>query len=49
VPGGQIAGLLGPTAVRPAGDVLRDMSAEAARILQAMATQYLLPAEEPVR
>ena len=49
VPGGQIAGLLGPDAVRPAGDVLRDMSAEAARILEEMATRYLVPAAEPVR
>jgi nitronate monooxygenase len=49
VPGGQVAGLLGPDAVRPAGDVLRDMSAEAARILQEMATRYLVPDGAPVR
>jgi NAD(P)H-dependent flavin oxidoreductase YrpB (nitropropane dioxygenase family) len=48
VPGGQIAGLLGPAAVRPAADVLRDMSAQAARILQEMATGYLVPDGAPV-
>jgi hypothetical protein len=49
VPGGQIAGLLGERDVRPAGDIVRDMVDQAARILQEMAQSYLVPAEEPVR
>ena len=34
--------------VRPAADIVRDMSAQAARILQEMAAGYLVPAAEPV-
>ena len=49
VPGGQIAGLIGARDVRPAGDVLRDMVAQAARILQEQATRYVVPAEESAR
>jgi nitronate monooxygenase len=48
VPGGQVAGLLGERDVRPAADIVRDMSAQAARILQEMAAGYLVPAAEPV-
>ncbi|HEY7061926.1 MAG TPA: hypothetical protein VII06_10625, partial [Chloroflexota bacterium] len=49
VPGGQIAGLLGARDVRPAGDVLRDMVDQAARILQEQATRYVVRGEEPLR
>jgi NAD(P)H-dependent flavin oxidoreductase YrpB (nitropropane dioxygenase family) len=49
VPGGQVAGLLGARDVRPAGDVVRDMADQAARILQEMASRYVVPAAQPVR
>jgi NAD(P)H-dependent flavin oxidoreductase YrpB (nitropropane dioxygenase family) len=49
VPGGQVAGLLGERDVRPAGDVVRDMADQAARILQEMASRYVAPAAQPVR
>ncbi len=48
VPGGQVAGLLNERSVRPAGDIVRDMADQAARILQEMVASYLVPAEEPV-
>lgn len=48
VPGGQIAGLLGAQDVRPAADIVRDMSAQAAQILEDLAARYLAPAAAPV-
>jgi NAD(P)H-dependent flavin oxidoreductase YrpB (nitropropane dioxygenase family) len=48
VPGGQVAGLLGERDVRPAAEIVRDMSTEAARILQEMAAGYLVPTAEPI-
>jgi nitronate monooxygenase len=44
VPGGQVAGLLGERDVRPARDILNDMVQQAARIIQEMATRYVVQA-----